>query len=365
MSSAGRSKPKIDLEVTLMQEDNWKTWDNIVDSSIEGLIYHSSIWLRIVHLSNPQKFEPTHLVGIDRKGEIKAVFPMFIDHRFLVEDARSIPYCSTGGICRKTDTASQISITPFLSYLDEVAIRRHLFSIKIYSSFLADSDDYEYGYIAKEYTINRDFQQFLLPIDKGEKVIWRELGKKVRNSIRKSWKLGVETFQARTLKDLKEYYRIYSKTATRKGFTPKPFSIFRSLWERLYPDNVRVFLASLDDQVISGTVLLCHKGVLHYWNAASEEGFLGFNANDLLLYDSIRWGSKNGIRIFDLGCSTRSQRGVYMFKKKWGKTIVPLLHKTKEHPARGFLGRFRYFANSGARLVRKQVRSSIQLGQIF
>ena len=346
----------IGLEVRPMQKDDWGSWDDVVKSSNEGLIYHSSAWLNTISASNPLKFESIHLVGIDRRGEIKAIFPLFLDHRFLIRAAKSIPYCSSGGICCKPDTINQISVISFLEFLDRIATERHLVSAKIYSSFLGNDDNHEYAYTRRGYTVNHDFQQFDLSIDKNDGKNWKNLGKKVRNSIRKSQKLGVEVFQAKTLKDLIDYYEVYSRTALKKGFTPKPFSFFKSLWERLHPNHAKVFLASLGGQVISGMILLCYKEVLHYWSAASKEGFLGFNANDLLLYDSIQWASKNGIRIFDLGSSTSNQAGVYRFKRKWGRTIFSLSHKTKRYPTKGFLEELKRFANSCANKCKKKAR---------
>jgi hypothetical protein len=76
--------------------------------------------------------------------------------------------------------------------------------------------------------------------------------------------------------------------------------------------------------------------VMPYYGASDPE----FNAaapNNFMYYDLMRWGGKNGYRVFDFGRSKKSGSGSYDFKAHWGmlERELPyeiLLVKRKELP---------------------------------
>ena len=79
-----------------------------------------------------------------------------------------------------------------------------------------------------------------------------------RRNIRKAAKQGVEvTTGGRD--DLDDFHRVYTETAERDHFTPRPLAYFRTMWDALVgedPDRMRLYLAHHQGDLVAATTLV-------------------------------------------------------------------------------------------------------------
>ncbi len=79
-----------------------------------------------------------------------------------------------------------------------------------------------------------------------------------RRNIKKAAKAGVEVSRGGR-DDLGEFHRIYTETAARDGFTPRPQSYFETMWDALSaeaPDRLTLYLARHEGDLVAATTLV-------------------------------------------------------------------------------------------------------------
>lgn len=97
---------------------------------------------------------------------------------------------------------------------------------------------------------------------------------------------------------------------------------------------IRLFVALYQDQLIGFRLVLCYKGTIYDWYAASSEDHLEKYPNDLLPWSIMEWGQQNGYLQFDFGGAGKPgvSYGVRDYKLKFGGELVNygrylLIHK--------------------------------------
>jgi lipid II:glycine glycyltransferase (peptidoglycan interpeptide bridge formation enzyme) len=161
----------------------------------------------------------------------------------------------------------------------------------------------------------------LLDLTKGPEILFRELNKKRRTSIRFAIRSGVEIFDARTPEDAAIFYDIYLRwrRTTRKVIRTERISreVFESRIGR--QENFKFFLARSSAAVIAGiTLRLFAGGLVEYANNSSLDEFLHLKPNDLLVWKAIEWACEQRFLRFSLG-------GAHRFLREFGGRLVPIL----------------------------------------
>ena len=95
-----------------------------------------------------------------------------------------------------------------------------------------------------------------------------------RRNIKKADKAGVEVALGRT-EDLKAFHDLYSHTAERDHFTPRPLAYFETMFEALgaeEPDRIRLYLARHQGDLVAATVAVrVGSHVWYSYGASSTE----------------------------------------------------------------------------------------------
>ena len=96
-----------------------------------------------------------------------------------------------------------------------------------------------------------------------------------RRNIKKAAKAGVEVRVATTGDDaeLARFHELYVHTAERDGFTPRPMSYFRTMFEALgaeEPDRIRLYLAEHEGDLVAATIAIRVGGHVWYSYGASS-----------------------------------------------------------------------------------------------
>jgi lipid II:glycine glycyltransferase (peptidoglycan interpeptide bridge formation enzyme) len=84
------------------------------------------------------------------------------------------------------------------------------------------------------------------------------LNQQWRRNIKKADKAGVKVVRG-DLEDLPAFHELYTETAGRDGFLPRPLSYFQGMWRALtaeHPDRMRLYLAHHDGEVLAGATML-------------------------------------------------------------------------------------------------------------
>ncbi|WP_375001399.1 lipid II:glycine glycyltransferase FemX [Aeromicrobium sp. CTD01-1L150] len=123
-----------------------------------------------------------------------------------------------------------------------------------------------------------------------------------RRNIRKAAKAGVETSHG-TRDDLADFHRIYTETAERDHFTPRPLSYFRTMWDALNgedPDRMSLHLAHHEGDLVAATTLVRVGTHAWYSYGASTTAKRDVRGSNAVQWQMIRDALAAGADVYDM-----------------------------------------------------------------
>ncbi|MGH3356950.1 MAG: lipid II:glycine glycyltransferase FemX [Nocardioidaceae bacterium] len=123
-----------------------------------------------------------------------------------------------------------------------------------------------------------------------------------RRNIKKAAKLGVEVSQG-TVDALPEFHRIYSETAQRDGFTPRPLSYFQRMFTAMQaedPDRIRLYLAHHEGDLVAATTWVRVGGHAWYSYGASTTAKREVRGSNAVQWRMIQDAMAAGSSVYDL-----------------------------------------------------------------
>jgi lipid II:glycine glycyltransferase (peptidoglycan interpeptide bridge formation enzyme) len=139
-----------------------------------------------------------------------------------------------------------------------------------------------------------------------------------RRNIKKAIGAGVKVEVFESMNALEEFYRLNCLTRKSHGLPPQPFRFFKKVYEHvLAKGNGIVVLASHEGTNIAGAVHfhLGKKAIYKY--GASDRKFQHLRANNLVMWEAMRWYSRKGFRSLCFGRTERTNEGLLQFKRGW------------------------------------------------
>lgn len=139
-----------------------------------------------------------------------------------------------------------------------------------------------------------------------------------RNDIRKALKNNVEIFFDNSKRSLNEFLKLYSFTSEKYNID-NFYSLnkdFLSRYFNLLPNDVYLAKAIYKGKNVSTALILFGDDIAHYHFSASDPEYINTQANSLLIYESEKFASAHGKKLFDLG---RAKEGSHLenFKKSF------------------------------------------------
>jgi lipid II:glycine glycyltransferase (peptidoglycan interpeptide bridge formation enzyme) len=164
----------------------------------------------------------------------------------------------------------------------------------------------------------RCFTHVLL-LDLPDEEIWtKRLSKKARNQTRLAQKKGVQIEEINS-DCLDLVYEMICETSKRHMSVPYPSRLYENIFKIMKSKSlVKWLVARYEGKPIATSMFFAFKDSLTYWTNASLEEFRNLQPNNLLLWEMIRWGCKNGFRSLNMGASPLEAVGLTKFKESWG-----------------------------------------------
>ena len=158
-----------------------------------------------------------------------------------------------------------------------------------------------------------------LDLTGGEEKIFSRFRDSTKRNIKKAIKEGVEVKKENTLESVKEFYRLNCLTRKEHGLPPQPYYFFQKIYDHIiFRDIGFVALASHKGRNIAGAVFFHFSDKAIYKYGASDMKFQGLRANNLAMWEGIRWFCKNGYKSFCFGRTEPENKGLQQFKVGWG-----------------------------------------------
>jgi hypothetical protein len=163
----------------------------------------------------------------------------------------------------------------------------------------------------------------LVNIEQDVEELWKGLKKNARQGVEKAERNGVVITEAEDWNSWNNFYNLYIKHSHIKRLESQNLTYFKELYEQFRPKKMaKLFIASYAGLVVAGSLFLCYDNVMSYHINASDEKYIKYAPNDLIIWHAILWGKLNGFKTLDMDDTWPDPEspnyGIHKFKAKWG-----------------------------------------------
>lgn len=278
-------------------------WDDLLLTYPNHSIFHTSAWARV--LMETYGYKPRYFFII-RNGNLSTLVPMMDVNSFLTgRRGVSLPF---------SDYCDPV-LNDGVSFKDvmEVLIR-HGSSIGWKSLELRCREC-----MAEQITPSASYFHHVLDLRGDENQIFKQFRGSTQRNIRKAEKENVRVSLSTSFESVRDFYRLNCMTRKQHGVPPQPFSFFLNLHKYILEKNKGFLVVAMyGDSCISAAVYLHFGKKAYYKYGASDIKAQHLRANNLVMWEAIRWYLRNGYQSFCFGRTDLESKGLRQFKNGWG-----------------------------------------------
>lgn len=158
-----------------------------------------------------------------------------------------------------------------------------------------------------------------LDLSQNEELIISSFKDSTRRNIKKAITEGVEVKILNSLESVKEFFRLNCTTRKYHGLPPQPYRFFKKVYDHIISRNLGlVAIAYYKEKAIAGAICFHFGEKAIYKYGASDRKYLHLRANNLVMWEAIKWYCHNGYKSFCFGRTEPDNQGLKQFKTGWG-----------------------------------------------
>ena len=165
---------------------------------------------------------------------------------------------------------------------------------------------------------------FWIDLSRPEDEILKSFSSKTRYNIRLAQKHGVEVKIDNSDKAFEKYLELTTETNKRQGFYSHTPRYHRLMWKNLKGKIANLLIATYKNEIISTWILFSHDGFLYYPYGASTDKHKEVMANNLMMWEAIKFGKSKGLKTFDLW-GREEGKGFTKFKEGYNPKVVEFI----------------------------------------
>jgi len=299
-------------QLTVINPLDYPEWDKLVLSTRDYSFFHSSAWARVLHES--YGYRPLYFTLID-DGRLLSLIPCMEIRSILTgKRAVSLPftdYCEPilSPLLEKECEGSENPLSMILNNLISYGTKSEWKSLELRFGVSPLQQ------ISPSYT----YYGHTLDISGKEDEVYSTFRDSTKRNIRKAIKEGVKTRILNSLDSIREFYRLHCITRREHGLPPQPYVFFEKIYEHVLSKNKGfVVLASQDNTNIAAAIYFHFGEKATYKYGASDRNYQHLRANNLVMWEAIKWCSQNGYKRFCFGRTEPGNKGLLQFKRGWG-----------------------------------------------
>jgi hypothetical protein len=291
------------MKLEILSPVDYPQWDEMVLETNEYSFFHSSSWATV--LCESYNYKPAYFALV-KHGKLKAVLPV-MEVKSLLTGRRGVSLC-------------------FSDYCEPLIEDKEYFNVLLEHviSYGKKSDwkhiEFRGGqqYLSGEPESAKYFGHKLL-LSQNDQELLSSFRDSTRRNINKARNAGVETKLCTTLQSVGEYYRLHCMTRKRHGLPPQPLDFFRNIYDYIISKKRGfVVLATHGGTTVAGAIYFHFGNKALYKFGASDDSYQHLRANNLVMWEAIKWYANNGYSTFCFGRSDCDGEGLRQFKNGWG-----------------------------------------------
>ena len=162
---------------------------------------------------------------------------------------------------------------------------------------------------------------FWIDLTKSEDELLKSFSSKTRYNIRLAQKHGVKVEIDNSDQAFDKYLVLTDETNKRQGFYSHTHKYHRLMWKHLKGKVANILVAKYNNEIISTWVLFNSDRFLYYPYGASTDKYKEVMANNLMMWEAIRFGKSKKLKTFDLW-GREEGKGFTRFKEGYNPEVV-------------------------------------------
>ncbi|MDG5467432.1 peptidoglycan bridge formation glycyltransferase FemA/FemB family protein [Deltaproteobacteria bacterium IMCC39524] len=298
---------------------NIENWDSLISCHQDATFFHSQSWAKL--LSDTYGYEPRYF-SIFAEDKLCFLLPiMEIKSLFTGRRGVSLPF---------TDYVRPIVSRPEeLQQLWQELIEHAKKSHWQHIDLRGDVGDQAIG------SVYDSFYQHDIRLMEDADQMFSQFSNNNRRNIKKAIREGVEIEIRHDMESVDEFYHLNSITRKRHGIPSQPYRFFENLYKYVISDGKGIIVtAKKRGEVVAGSIyfLFGKSAIYKYGASKKEEGYL--RANNLVMWEAIKWLSKRNYTSLSLGRTEKNNAGLVRYKNGWApeqKSISYYRYKIKDN----------------------------------
>jgi len=166
-----------------------------------------------------------------------------------------------------------------------------------------------------------------LDLSCGSEKLFSGLRNSTQRNIKKAQSANVEVSISQSLAAVKEFCRLNALTRKEHGLPPQPNKFFKHLHEQVIDRDMGfVVLASIGNHTIAANVYLYFGTEVIYKYGASNKKYQRLRANNLVMWEAIKWSCDRGFKTMNFGRTEPEHKGLMQFKDGWGGRTYKIVY---------------------------------------
>ena len=162
---------------------------------------------------------------------------------------------------------------------------------------------------------------FWINLEMSEDDLLKSFSSKTRYNIRLAQKHGVEVKIDNSDEAFNKYLELTQETNKRQGFYSHTPRYHKLMWKHLKGKVANLLVARYKGEIVSTWILFNNKDFLYYPYGASTDRHKEVMANNLMMWEAIKFGKKLKLKTFDLW-GREEGKGFTKFKEGYNPKVV-------------------------------------------
>lgn len=296
-------------------------WENAIDSISSANFFHTNVWLSFVEKQFRLKLKRVLILN---SGSIEGGLPLFEKKYGFFKIAGS-PLIAENNPYMGFAIKGKEGMGSFMPALDRFLREEGIdFFRASFDHSLYNNQFERHGYVIKEK------KSFRLDLSQDEQLLWKGIGQKTRNMVRKAIKNNLVAAEDSNGSMLDAYYEMSREVYARQGLPPP---LEKEYYQNLYSAIIKkgsgkiFMIRSSEGDAVAGAIVLIHRDKAYYLDGASFRKHSNLGTNNLLQWVIIESLKESGVTSYDmLGGDIPS---IAKFKKSFGSINHPTVYVEK------------------------------------
>ncbi|MCK4351983.1 GNAT family N-acetyltransferase [candidate division WOR-3 bacterium] len=293
------------MRIEELEEINHEEWDRFVKTHKEGRFCHLIGYRDVI--KNTYGYKDSYWIAKNR-DKIIGIFPSFIKKTLFGNRIISQPFTEYGGPLFKVCSVEKLLLLK--EKIKEVLKEYKLPFLEIHGGFGIPRP------LMSQVFVEKALHKCAVLKLTTSKDIWKNVDYSVRKAIQKAERSELKCYKKvdeETI--LHKFYPLYLLSMKRFGTPPHPEEFYLNFYKYL-GKNMKLFLIDFKGKTISALLGFTTGKRIHIISIASNNKYWDMRPNDLAHWEFVKWGCKNGYKVFDFG--PVRYEGQMRYKKKWG-----------------------------------------------